>query len=359
MTVRLPSSNHSTIACLHFAALVLVCSTRALAASPALVPDPAVAVSLDAPRGCPTAGEIESHIEERLGRALEPEELRMHGTIEPAGDGFVLRLETHAGGRRDERELSAATCRPLGEAAALIGALSVDAVRTASVLEGTQTVPETDAPREPAPEPIRSRPARTFVTPMSTGGTGGTGDTAGPTAPEVALALEGGLGVSVLPGLTGAVGGRMLLLWRAWALQVGGQYLTPRTTVRDEGGVRVQMGTTDVRACGLVRGLRWALPLCAGLELGAMRGEGRAVANARTQQGLWLAGLLSVGYWGWVHPRIGLGLRADATVAAIRPQFELRGPGPQRELFTPPLVGVRLLAGIQFLLFDPTSRRAR
>ena len=71
------------------------------------------------------------------------------GEAQPAGDGFVLRLETHAGGRRDERELSAATCRPLGEAAALIGAIGVFS------FSGGSTPPPSNTPATPATvEPV-------------------------------------------------------------------------------------------------------------------------------------------------------------------------------------------------------------
>jgi hypothetical protein len=359
---------------------VVALSARGTAAFEPLVPPPRPIVTWDAPPACPTAQDVEARVVQRLGRAVAMHELRMQGTIVLERDMYVLNLaivlERDGVIERTQRELSSTSCETLGEAAALVAARSIE---ERHLTEPDETEPdeteideteideteidessETDVP-EPPPEAETSveAPAERGLPEAATPIPIERLAPSRPRAPEIVGALEGGLAIALLPDPTGVVGGRLHWLWRSWGLQLGGQWVTPQTVSRGVGAVRAQLGTADARGCGLVRGGRWALPLCAGFEVGAVRGDGRDVENARTRHGLWLAGIVSVGSWGWVHPRVGLGLRIDMTAAAVRPRFELRDPGPQHELFTPPVVGVRLLAGVQIRLLDPGLRTTR
>jgi hypothetical protein len=344
---------------------VVALSARDTAALEPLVPPPGHVVTWDAPPPCPTAEDVEARVVQRLGRAVAMHELRMQGTIVLERDMYVLHLaivlERDGVIERAERELSSTSCETLGEAAALVAARSIEERHLTETDETDETeADESSEANVPEPPPeaegsVESPPERGLAQTATPVGVERPAPSR-PRTPEIVGALEGGLAIALLPDPTGVVGARLHWLWRSWGLQLGGQWVTPQTVSRGVGAVRAQLGTTDVRGCGLVRGGRWALPLCAGFELGAVRGDGRDVENARTRHGLWLAGLVSVGSWGWVHPRVGLGLRIDMTAAAVRPRFELRDPGPLHELFTPPVVGVRLLAGVQIRLFDPAPR---
>ncbi|MCB9714904.1 MAG: hypothetical protein H6712_13640 [Myxococcales bacterium] len=310
-------------------------------------------VQWTAPPTCPGPGWVHRGIERRLGRPLASGEVAVEGQVTATAEGFVLELHTAAGELSESRRLEATDCLALADATALVVALTVDPVAVAEVLAAAREVPveeeplpppqrpEAEAELEPEPSPAASPEPPAETTPREP-------------SEETSRRLEGGLlrltaglGLGATPGATGAftlVGG---LQWRRARLELQGSYWLPRRTAPLDGAtVSVQLGAAGVRGCGQLRRDRIEAPLCGGLQLGGMRGEGAGVPGARPAQGLWLALEASVGLSWWIRPRWALAGGFAAAVPLVQPAFEV-GRSPAVRLFEPSPVAGRLWLGVE------------
>jgi hypothetical protein len=291
-----------------------------------------------APPECPDAAELRAQIDAH-GVTLDGVELR--GEITGAAStGYRLALEVVHGEIRESRSIDARGCASLVRAAALVVALGVDPV----ALVERRAAPIEPVPR---PEPVAAPPSR--ARPRL--------DAPLPASPRPSsrspwqgwLSLGGGVERGALPGITGGVAAALVARRRGLRLELGGAWLGPRTAGIDVGAVRVQLGVVTVRGCPELVLPRASVPLCLGVELGAMRGDGRDAPAARTVHALWVAPTASAGV------RLGRGAfgvlaRAEVAVAAARPALELRDPGEPLAVFTPEVVSARLWLGVEFRL---------
>src|SRR5690606_32506754 len=92
----------------------------------------------------------------------------------------------------------------------------------------------------------------------------------------------------------------LAVLWPRLRVEIAGAWLAPRTERRDQARVRVQLGIATARACARLGTARIEAPVCGGIELGALRGDGRGAPAARTAHGTWVAPVLGAGVHGWV-----------------------------------------------------------
>lgn len=357
------------------------------------VSEPLLTSSWEAPPGCPALADVRAAIDRRLGRPLAVDEVAWagHVALARAAPRYRLTLRLAAGGRHETRHLTADRCAALADATALLVTL---AVRQASEGESAAGVPgatadepgETLAPVEPAvgtagvpappdradeasrapedglvpgvavdaPEPAPSldAPAPDGVASRSAGATGRAGPLPARRLGGL-LRVQGGAEVGALPGVTGVVGLAGALLWRRARLELHGNYLAPRTAARTEGSLRAFVAAAGVQGCGRPGRGRLEVPLCGGLELGAMRGEPVGVPAPQGRTGLWLAGVATVGLAVRLHPRWSLWTAVQAVVRVAWPRFELRDPGPPVRLFEPAPVSGRLVAGVEFRFADP------
>lgn len=303
-----------------------------------------------APGACPSDAYIRTATEERLGRTPTAKEITVTSEIADRGaDGLSLSLRTTRGAQSDTHELTAHDCLALADAAALIVALTVDAVAVAEHV-ATADVTEPLAPAQ-APQPqtdppvVETTPGPTAPPPPRPPGT----DRAPPSVLPVAfmLAAGGGAELGALPSVSGGPSLWATLAWKNARLEVGGAYFAPRTATVDNASVRVQMGVAAARGCGRLRMPRVEVPLCAGMEIGGVRGNGAGAPDARPAGGLWLAPTASAGVHGWVLPRLAVFGRVEVAVPVASTAFDVRDPGDPVELFRPEPVSGRLWIGIE------------
>lgn len=288
---------------------------------------PPVPVRWSAPAGCPTPEDVQQGIERRLGRPLADDELRLEATVSEVPGGYRLALRTEAAGAVRERAIDSEDCAALADAAALIAALAVDPVAVAGVVD---LEPEASPTAEPRPARAPPRPSRR--------GPGGV------------MRLAGGVGLGALPGVTGGAALAGGLRWPRARLEVEGGYWIPRRSDAIDGErVRVQLGTAGVRGCGQLSRDRLEAPLCGGLQLGGLRGDG---PGDRSTQGLWLAVEAGVGLTWWASTHWGLGGGFSAAVPLVHPDFD-GVADPEVRLFEPSAVAGRLWLGVELRLGGP------
>jgi hypothetical protein len=111
------------------------------------------------------------------------------------------------------------------------------------------------------------------------------------------------------------------------------------------GGV-FQAGALELRGCPVLRRGSVAVPLCVGLQVGAMEGRGRGsgLASTTTERSPWLAATVGAAVAWRPRGRVGLWLGADAIVALLRPTFVTAG-GVQ--VHQASRFGGQVLAGIE------------
>jgi len=335
--------------------------------APSEVPAAGVKLEWSAPARCPTG----SAVQERLARALadsaaDPAGLRARAAI-TEGEGGVLTLVLELerdDGPVGQRTMQASDCNELATAAVLIVALAVDP--NAAIEEPVEEpppedelVPEPSEGPEPPPEPVEPEPPP--VEPEPPPPIEPEPETAAPARPEqppdrapllhVGLRVGAGAGFSVLTNASAVVSAGAAVWGRAFRVELGASYWTP-VEVRPEGasaGGRLQQWTIDARGCGLLRPGPIELPLCGGLDVGAVHGVGVDVASPRQVASLRLAfaaGAALVWRPARWKQRVGPWIGADLLVALVRARFRATPATPGLVHHTPP-VGGRVAAGIE------------
>ena len=341
--------------------LATVASTLLLVAGPG--PEERAWLQWSAPPQCPDTASLEESIADRLGREVAPGEIEVRGGIEDtAAAGYRLTLLTKTDAGEDRRELTAHDCRALADATALLVALTIDAVAVAqrvqaeAAREPAAVVPAPSQPAlelepEPTPEPAtpQARPGPRDATRPATSRANGP-----ERAPEVAGAIAGGAILGTLPGPSGGPELGIALLWPRLRIEVAGAWFGPRTEEGSEGArVRVQLGVAATRACVRLGTARVEAPVCGGLEIGALRGDGEGAPGARVAHGLWLAPAVGAGVRGWVTRRLAPFARLDVAIPVVHPAFELTGPNEPVELYRASAVSGRLWLGLEVKFSAP------
>lgn len=338
----------------------------AIAAGPAESPS---WLSWDAPASCPDASYVGDAVEERLGRAPSSDEIVVHATVVDDGPrGLHLDLATTpTGAPPDVRRLEAHDCHALADAAALLVALSVDPVTVAAISAAraeahasatpdpvapagdpvdTARVPRPviETPRDASPSDDRvSARDRADASPQDTP----SGLPRSPSPREVLLSVAGGPEIGALPGVAGGASAAIGLGWSRLRLELGALWIGLRTRGHELASVRVQLAAAVVRACARVGARRIEVPLCGGVELGAVRGDVRGGPGARSAIGPWIAPNLAAGVHGWVHPRLAVIGRVEVAVPAYGTAFTAVEPGPEVEVFRTGPVSARLWLGLE------------
>lgn len=327
------------------------------------------------PAACPDALTIQHRVEHFMARPWAGEQVRARGQIAATETGWTLTLDLETGGVRDTRVLSDVDCEVLAEGAALMIAMAIDPdsvarvqaeeraaeERQADVAEpaaaGTQ-VPE--PAREPEPEaeaappvardePTRIEPKtqpRRSSTECLPGRTGLRSDPAVLRPRCGALAAAAGGQYGPLPGFGPGVGGRAAILWPRLRLELAAMHWFSRSArVAGDLGGDLRLTAATVSACGRLGVRRIELPMCGGMELGAMHGRGVNVDRPATDRVFWSAVVLGprVG-WSPVR-RFAISGQADALIPLARYRFQVRGLG--EDVYAVPPVGVRVVAGVE------------
>jgi hypothetical protein len=312
----------------------------ALAAVLAVLDAPGLQIDWQAPATCPQIEELRARVGSLVGEAADRTDLGVTGRVSRDGEKWTLVLRLVRQGGQDTRTLTDGECQGLAEAAAVVIAVAIDP-RAALSGAGNEPVPEDSivpAASEPVPEASvvpevvvpapRIEPApEVVVEPVAT--------VPRRVDDRVALSVKigGGVGFArLLPGVHGAVDLGLGLGRRWWRVEASGLFVPPVRTdsgVAGIGGV-FRVGAGELRGCGVPTALGGLLgfPLCVGLQLGAMHGEGAGDGLAETQaaRSLWAA--VRVGpalRWRPRGGRVALWLGVDMLAGLTRPKFVTAG----------------------------------
>ncbi|HWB79853.1 MAG TPA: hypothetical protein VG755_33040 [Nannocystaceae bacterium] len=278
---------------------------HAVLAHALLEPSEAASVELrwTAPSECPGVDEVRGNVEALVGTAIvQGDAIVVDGVVTHSDQGWSLDLSiTSASGSRT-RTLPGASCRELARVAALLIAVAID--------PSMQDEPE-PAPPTPAPAPVPIV-APTPVEPRS--------------APPRRRALAGAFGVhgvlgyGALPRVAGALGPHAALLVGAARIELAASFWFPSETRSDRGAIR--MWHIDARGCwSPMLAKHVELPLCGGLQAGAMVGHGDAIARPTNGRLPWVAIDAGLGVIVLPVDRVGLRLDVRGVAPLVRPGF--------------------------------------
>jgi hypothetical protein len=316
---------------------VLIATTPARAQQPPATPPPAESEGLVVRWGVPDECLDQTALVHRIRRlvpeatgegvaaevVLHRESDRLHGTLSlrtPWGSSLHV--------------LEAERCETVLEATALLVAIAIEPLQTEQALAREQTTPVAPAPTpavpaSPPPRPRAPAPIAAAEPPSEPADA-----TAAPPArtTQGTLRIEGGLAAGLLPepGTTLAIAagvrrgyvrvGAHAMLWPAQ------RALHPRDRTVS---ATLRPWAVGVHGCGGPRWKTLELPVCLGLDAGAMQGEGRgalvrADAAVRPYLALRLGPALA---WAPV-PALALWLGADLSTTLLRPGFDIEALGP-------------------------------
>lgn len=331
----------------------------------AQVPEPPApaAVQWTAPQECPDAAFVRTKISRRLGRPLADGEATLVAHVVRAdARGYVLHLQLSAGARSETRDIADPSCDSLAELAALRMVAAIEQQTLVAEPPPAEAPPAEELPTEevpaevsppPIPAPAPEIPSTSALVPAP----------AGPPVPEAVpqsrpkrtggfVRLYGGGELGAVPAPTGAVGLAGGLLGPRWRAELRGTFVAPRTAVRALGELQAGLFAGSMHGCGRLGRGALEVPLCVGLELGAMRGDPRAPAGPPVSA-VWLAAALGPGLVWHAGRRWGLGVGFELALALVRPRFEL-GEGTRTvTLFRPSVASGRLWVGVELRFGDP------
>jgi hypothetical protein len=228
-----------------------------------------LALSWNAPSGCPGLAELQAGLETRQKRPVQlgPDApLEIAANVTRDRDGFRLELVTHTESGDSKRELYTQSCNELARATLLVASLLLSTPSAAT------------PPRDGVEQRMAIEPA------------------AAPTRVSWHATLGGVLDAGKLavfaPGATAKLGVDV----DATRIRVAALYLAPRSVAIDQApGARVvlQLMAAEASVCyGWTRAPR--LSSCAYAELGSLRARGRGLAQDEGTSSLWLAGALGL-----------------------------------------------------------------
>lgn len=307
-----------------------------------------------APEGCPAREAVLQRAEQLLGRALAdaaPSDLAVAGGVERRGQTWHLELREHSATGTRLRSVEAASCDELGDAAALLIALTIDpslpereprAATGAFPIEtrpakAPQPAPEPSATPLPPPRPPASKPA----------------PSAPPARPEESRPLQACLGASAsvwvnrLPGPTPGVlaqGGVGVGPW----LGLGQLGFFPERHASLNGsraGGDFRLASAGAELAHLFALGRVRLGPSAGAELQWVHGSGTGVKNPTDADVMLISLQAGVRASVPISPSWSLGTSGVFSWLANRPRFVLDAIGP---VFQPERWGVRFGVGAEW-----------
>lgn len=235
-----------------------------------------------APELCPTAVEVQRRLDGALvEQGLEHASLVVRVVIEPNPEGLALALSIDDGGGATEHEVVSQACETI------VDAIEVQTLMAA--MGAPEPAPEPEdppAPEEPKPTPPAEspEPAEPRPPPEPLRGAGWAELTVGGfRVPTIDLRWSVGAGI----------------MRRAWTAELGVSHTPARRAAHpslDAVAVDVRQWSIVGRGCWRIRRRRLEVPLCGGLEAGAVSVIGVGIDQPQRARGPWVA----------VLPRVGL-----------------------------------------------------
>ena len=298
-----------------------------LATSLATPPGAAENVHWSAPAACPTRTRLIAAITADLGRPLAPADadaLTARAAASRRSDGrwqLSLTIEPRAAAAV-ERSVIADECALLVDAAALMIAAAIDPELGA----GTPTASPTS--REPSGIPLAipaPEPTRASVPPPIPAPT--TKPATKPRPLRATLAVAAALDTGALPRPAGGLLVRAGLLTRRLRVELGAvHWFTQRVEIAGTtASADLRLTAAQLQACPRLIYKQLEVPLCAGLELGAMHGAGHGLALTSTDRRTWLAALADARLLWAPLARLALGVELGLAVPLLITRFHVGG----------------------------------
>jgi hypothetical protein len=261
-----------------------------------------------APQGCPSEQTVRETVEAWLAQGVEANHARgihVEAEVKQTARGFALELSLETPSGQSEEQLVAERCETLAGVVALKVALAADPGAWFEAASGESA--------------RRARPwgAR----------------------------LSAGLSQGLQPGV-----GPHLALTGSWqigpaAFELGAGYGLPneaRYAAHPEIGAKLDLLYGSARACVLPNVGSLAFPICAGADVGVMRGQGFGLADTSTSAQSFASLVLGPALRWPLSELVHVWLGLDALVPLVRPQYHVRNLD---RLFRPEPIGARVQLG--------------
>lgn len=332
----------------------------ALAAGPASAQAPAVDpidLQWEAPAGCPGADRVREHARLRM-TTLAPTPVTARGTVRTIdASTWVLELSLQGEAGVEQREIRAASCDALAEAAGLLVAVAADPSQSAATIDAVPVPVPTPEPADPTPAPPPEPPPEptttAIVQPAIATPVPATPGRRSPRRIDGAVRADvGGQFLRVLPQAAGvSFGGALVLRLLQVRVELRGRYTLAQRVHDDDDptlGGTIDLWTLGASGCYAPRWRRLEIPLCTGVEMGAMRGRSFGTRDDGAANALFGAVPIDAGVVWSPIPRVGLYAGAGVLAVVRRPSFHLReADGSRIPLFSAGPAALRLLAGIE------------
>ena len=294
------------------------------------------------PAGCPDADAVKAALERGDAEAA-PDDARVSVDAEIAATDdrrWSMQAEVASPTGRERRSWIADDCETITRLLVVIVGSALARAHEERPA-GEEPAP---APSEPVPAPAVPVTPRAKVEPKIV---------ATKPAPkkrirtELALRIATGIEAGGLPNAGPALAAGLVIMRPRWRADAIALWVLPRaTSLSPEGpGARLQLASGALRGCARL-GDVVEVPLCAGIELGAVHGKATHVDNIGKGNVLWAAALLGPGIRVPVRRRIALVLDTTLAIPLGRPRFDLTALGQVYRART----GARALFGLEFTL---------
>lgn len=297
-----------------------------------MTPPPAIEIQWEAPAVCPDAASVRAAVERLLGKPLSGlDPVNVHATgrvVTNAAGKWELSAQLVVGERVEEELLVAKECGALADAMALKVALAIDPLAVAEAVQ----------PSQPPPVPVR---------PAASPKPAATSSASSERRLQLGARLVGQVALGPLPGTTPGAAAYVSLQWPAFRVELGGEAFWGGVAHYDAPpgvGADLQLFAGVARGCLTPAAGAWRFPICAGPELGVMRGSGFGVAETSATTGLWGGLTLGPALEWRATPRLSLWLEGAALLTLLKPEFHVRN---LPSLYTPPTVAARAAAGLE------------
>ena len=322
----------------------------ALVVVTAAPPEAPASLAWEEGSACADAIAFEDALTRRLGTKPEGREwvevdARVSAIASESGVRAQVQLRTPHG--ETTREMTAGTCTDLTEALALLVAMHVD-----PLLDPTEPEPEVveeeveaDVPEPLPPEPAPAEKKEEVPEPLPIVAAPRTRSQKRP-PPRGIARLDIGAAAGPLPRFGPSTGLAVGVLWLPLRAEVRAHYLAPQRYEGDAGrGALLQAWTIGPRICGEPGVGKLTFPLCLGVDVGAMHGAGRGVAQRTSGTRAMIVLPASVGLAVEVHRVIALTAEAEAGATVLRPRFDI--VGQEDPLYETPAWLVRAALGVE------------
>jgi hypothetical protein len=311
-------------------------------------------IAWEAPAECPSVEDVVASVHALAPGVLsDPSPARVFASVRVVEARYEVELRLHDGEDEFRRAFVGDSCEEVAEAIALVVAVLLDPVVSASnvqtrttadvpptpVIEAVPLEPPTPAAEDPIEDPAPSIESPRRPMPVRRARV------------RAGLKLVGGGGYGPTNAGFGELGATAAVFSERWRVELGGTW-TPRRVLRsdDEIGGRIDGWRVAARGCFVPRvGARdrLELPLCPGFELGQVRGRGLdELPVTLTASFPWIAVALGQGLWFAPIERLAIGVGLQLAVPLRGGRFLIETVEVQR--IAP--VSVRGIVGIEVRL---------